>query len=474
MKQISQDKADNCDHERSEVGSNSKNLHPSPIISGRGGAPSGPAYSPHIWYPCSQMKDYETFSPLEVQSAAGSYFTLTNGQKIIDAISSWWCKILGHNHLALKQALLQQAEKFEHIIFANTTHEIIAALAEKLAQLSPSLTKVMFASDGSCAIEIAIKMSLHARQIMGETQRQHFMALANGYHGETCGALAMSDGDIYRKPYTTLLPPVTLLKNLPYVSSTEDPLWHDCSAAWSGIEQQLAPHAEKLTAIILEPILQGAGGMQIYSQDFLKRLRQWTEQNNVHLIADEILTGFGRTGTPLACYHAEIEPDFLCLGKGLTGGWLPMSATLTSDAIYNLFYDDYQAGKSFLHSHTHSGNSLAAAVALACLQTLEAENIYQNIVTQQNYLKQLMLQVAEITGKLTNIRHIGMVAAADLIVESKQQRAGFAVFQEAVKRGAYLRPLGNTIYWLPPLNITQQTLAELAEITTASINSVLK
>jgi adenosylmethionine-8-amino-7-oxononanoate aminotransferase len=427
----------------------------------------------HIWHPCAQMKDYETFQALEIKNASGSYIELSNGKKMIDAISSWWCKILGHGHPALKQALFEQAEKFEHVIFANTTHKTIVELAEKLAHFLPGLNKVMFASEGSSAVEIALKMSLHARQISGEKQRTRFMALANGYHGETCGALGMSDCAIFRQPYETLLPTPVLLQNLPYVVSTNDPLWDDCSSIWPQIETQLSPHKETLTAIILEPILQGAGGMRIYSQDFLQRLRHWSMQHNIHLIADEILTGFGRTGKALACNHANIIPDFLCLSKGLTGGWLPMSATLIQDKIYQLFYDDYSRGKSFLHSHTHSGNSLAAAVALACLNTLEQENIYSKIQETQKDLKQLMDEVATHTQRLQNIRHIGMVVAADLIVDDgNNQRLGYHVFQEAVKLGAYLRPLGNTIYWLPPLNIDKPTLHRLAEITATAINAV--
>lgn len=423
----------------------------------------------HIWHPCAQMKDYETFKPLIVRKAYGSYLELADGRQIIDATSSWWCKSLGHNHPRLKQALLKQTEQFEHVISANTTQEILVVLAEKLAALTQHLDKIMFASDGSCAIEIALKMSLQARQIMGQPQRQRFMALSNGYHGETCAALSVSDLGLYRNAYQPLLFDTEFIRDTPYVSGRQDPLWHDCSAQWPAIEQQLNQQAEQLTAIIVEPIVQGAGGMRIYSQDFLRRLRQWTRKQGIHLIADEIMTGFGRTGLALACQHSAIEPDFLCLGKGLTSGWLPLSAVLTSSAIYQLFYADYDQNKAFLHSHTYSGNALAASIAVECLTLMAEENIYARVQQREPLLQQLMTDVAAKTGKLQNIRGIGAVVAADLITDNPKQRLGHAVFQQATRLGALLRPLDNTLYWLPPLNTEDRTLYELRDITCAAI-----
>jgi len=421
------------------------------------------------------MKDYESFPPLKVVKARGPYIEFEGGHKVIDAISSWWCKSLGHNHPRLKAALIAQSERFEHVIFANTTYDIILALSEKLVGLTATLKKVFYASEGSSAVEIALKMSLHAQKIIGENKRTQFAALKNGFHGETFMALAVSDLEIYRQPYETQLPQTIFLQNIPYVTSTDDPLWYDCSALWPTIESQLNQHAKFLSAIILEPLVQGAGGMLIYSKDFLQRLRSWTQQNHIHLIADEIMTGLGRTGYALACEHADIEPDFLCLSKGLTSGWLPMSAVLTTDKIYHLFYDDYAKGKSFLHSHTFSGNALAAAVALETLKVMEEENIYQHVRNQQSYLKQLMLEVAAQTQKIHNIRHIGALVAADLILDEsqKKQRYGYEVFKNAVPLGAWLRPLGNTIYWLPPLNCELNVLETLRDITIKAIQKTL-
>jgi adenosylmethionine-8-amino-7-oxononanoate aminotransferase len=425
----------------------------------------------HNWHPCSQMKDYEDFKPLVVSRASGSYIELADGRKIIDAISSWWCKSLGHQHPRLKQALLRQIERFEHVIFANTTHDVIVSLSHKLASLLPSLNKIFYAGDGSCAVEIAMKMSVHARQIQGDVKKTKFIALENGYHGETVGALSVSDLGIYRDPYRSMLFETNFLSSLPYVVNVDDPLWSDCSDHWNIIEKTLAPLAETTTAIIVEPILQGAGGMKLYSQDFLRRLRAWTREHNVHLIADEIMTGVGRTGKMLACEHANIEPDFLCLSKGLTSGWMPFSAVLTSENMYQLFYDDYEKGKSFLHSHTFTGNALAASVALEVLTIFEEENILGQVQQLEKNLIIGMQKVREETNKITNIRNIGGMIAADLICDPNR-RLGFEIFQEACRLGAFLRPLGNTIYWIPPLNTEGETIQHLARVTIESIQNV--
>jgi len=430
----------------------------------------------HIWHPCSQMKDYDSSPPLIINKAYGPYIELKDGRRIIDAISSWWCKSLGHSHPRLKTALKDQLNKFEHVIFANSTYEIIIQLSEKLGRLCPGLNKVFYASEGSSAVEIALKMSLHAQQLLGQNQRMRFTSLQNGYHGETFMALGLSDLGLYRQAYEAHLIKPNFIQNIPYVHSRSDPVWNDCSDIWPNIEKQLEIQAANLAAIIVEPIVQGAGGMKIYSQDFLHRLSKWTKTQGIHLIADEIMTGLGRTGFALACEHAQIEPDFICLSKGLTSGWLPMSAVLTHTEIYNLFYDDYLSGKSFLHSHTFSGNALASAVALECLNILEDEQIFKQVREREVILKKLILEVQDKTEKLTNIRGIGAVIAADLSLNEKEktQRIGYQIFQEALKLGAWLRPLGNTIYWLPPLNISLSTLRDLCDITKISIKRILK
>lgn len=434
----------------------------------------------HLWHPCSQMKDYESFPPVEVTGAAGSYLHLRNGSRLIDASSSWWCKSLGHGDARLRAALSRQADRFEHVISANTANETLVGLSERLAKLCPPLDKVFYGGDGSTAVEIALKMALHAQRIRGQTQRARFIALENGYHGESGLALAAGDLGLYREPYAGVLPEPVILRGLPYVSSSADPLWNDCGPAWPALEAQLEAHARTAAALIVEPVLQGAGGMRVYSPDLLRRLRAWTRAHGVYLIADEILTGFWRTGGKLAWDHvggdADAAPDLLCLSKGLTGGWLPFSATLVHPELYALFYADYGQGRDFLHSNTYSGNALGAAVAAEALSIYEAPAFGESVAALSARLAAAWARVAEATGALENLRAVGAVVAADLRLPEglRGRRAGFAVFREAVARGALLRPLGDTLYWLPPLNTGEETVEELAEITIDSIRAVLR
>lgn len=428
----------------------------------------------HVWHPCSQMRDYEAFPPLEIAGARGSRLLLADGSTLIDAISSWWCKTLGHGHPRLKAALARQADRFEHVILANTTNDVIVRLSERLSDLAPGLSRVFYAGDGSTAVEIAAKLALHAEKIRG-TGRSRFLALENGYHGETALTLALGDLGIYKDAYREVMPPVAFLRGLPYVDSDAHPLWGDCSAAWPALERQLDANRDGLCAVVVEPILQGAGGMRFYSADFLRRLRAWTKAKGVWLIADEILTGFGRTGAMLACGHAGIVPDMAVISKGLTAGWLPMSAVLVSEELYDLFYADYGSGRDFLHSNTYAGNPLAAAVALEALDVYRDEGIVARVRGNQPAMRAALERVAAASGRLANVRCLGAVAAAELIGPGTGpgKRAGFRVYQEAVRRGALLRTLGDTVYWLPPLNAEPEILPELEAITAGAIRAVL-
>lgn len=417
----------------------------------------------HIWQPCSQMKDFESFKPIIVSKAYGSYLELQCGKKIIDATSSWWCKSLGHNHPRLKEALIIQMDKFEHVIGAGTLNETITYLSEKLANLTNSLKKVFYASDGSTAVEIALKMSLHAHKIKGNIKKTKFIALKNGYHGETTGALSVSDLGRFRDPYQEMLFEVNFIHAIPYVSGIDDPLWNASEECWLKTEKYLNLHANQTAAIILEPIVQGAGGMKIYSKDFLYQLKLWAARNDVYLIADEIMTGMGRTGKMLASMHVGIEPDFLCLSKGLTSGFLPLSAMLTSNNIYNLFYDDRASGKAFLHSNTYYGNALAVSVALEVFKIYDEEPICEMAAMLGVVMLRMMKEIAGSTNLITNVRGIGAIVAADFT--NINIEFGYEVHKQAMNLGAYIRPIGNTIYWLPPLNTDLATLEVLKSIT---------
>lgn len=422
----------------------------------------------HVWHPCSQMKDFETCPPLVVDRAQGSYL-YTNQGPLIDAISSWWCKSLGHGHPAVISAIEDQLKRFEHVIGANTTHPILVELAEQLTEITGK-QHVFFASDGASAVEIAMKLAIHATQIKGYKNKNEFIALKNGYHGETLGTMSVSDLGIYKAPYESFGVTCHFIDNIPYVTGVDDPLWNCCDSHWVSIAKQLDEISDKVCALILEPIVQGAGGMLCYSADFLHKISLWAKSKDIVLIADEIMTGLGRTGQWLACDHADIKPDLICLSKGLTSGSIPFSCVMIDNSIFDLFYADYKIGPSFLHSHTYSGNPLAVSAALATIKTMRNEKIISQAQSLGETMLDFLQQVATQSGKLNNVRGVGAVVAADLM-DIGDYRIGNEVYQQALKYGALIRPIGKTIYWLPPLNTDNETIGKLAEITLNSIDA---
>lgn len=435
----------------------------------------------HVWHPCSQMKDYEAFPPIPIGAAEGPYLITRDGRKIIDAISSWWCKSLGHRHPRILAAVKRQLDRFEHVIMANTCCETVARLSAKLTVLRPSLDRVFYADNGSTAVEIALKMSLQAHAQSGRSERRRFASLERGYHGETILTLGAGDCDLYSKPFAHLLPKFVKLDPSPYVSGELDPNWEAIpEERWNELRVQLDAVADELAAIVFEPVVQGAAGIKIYSPDLLRRLRRWADVNDVYLIADEIMTGFGRTGSALACDHTGITPDFLVLSKQLTAGWGPMSVVLCSSETYDLFYDDYLSGRGFMHSNTYAGYAVTATAALEALSIYEEEDVFAAVARRSEGLRGRLERVAAETGALTNIRSIGFVAAADLIDPSvgepfsSERRMGFECYKKAVELGALLRPQGDVIYYLPPLNAADAVLDDLAEITISAINQTIK
>lgn len=421
----------------------------------------------HVWHPCAQMKDFETTPPLVIEGAKGSCL-YTNQGVLIDGISSWWCKSLGHGHPNIISAIHNQLDAFEHVIAANTTHPTLVELAQELTQLTKK-QHVFFASDGSSAVEIAMKLAIHANQIKGLTHKNEFIALKNGYHGETLGTMSISDLGLYKAPYSSFGVHCYFIEP-PYVTGRKDPLWGDCTEHWNATLKYLATIKDTVCAVVLEPLIQGAGGMLCYSADFLNRLARWAKENQIYFIVDEIMTGVGRTGTWLASEHALIEGDLICLSKGLTSGSIPFSCVMIDHDIFNLFYSDYQTGPSFLHSHTYSGNPLAISAALATIRTMQEEHTLANAAHLEELMMSHFNDIAAKTGRLQNIRGLGAVVAADLIADDKV-RVGNQIYKHALKYGALLRPIGNVLYWLPPLNSDEQTIELLAKITAQSINA---
>ncbi|NJL32181.1 MAG: aminotransferase class III-fold pyridoxal phosphate-dependent enzyme, partial [Phycisphaerales bacterium] len=471
-----------------------------------------------LWHPCSQMRDYHDFEPLHVVGAKGSRLHLADGSSLIDAISSWWCKSLGHGHPRLQAALIAQAQQFEHVILANTTNEKAVTLCERLCELANGnddlqirnmvaratsdpaqseirnhFTKVFLAGDGSVGMEIALKMAFQAQQQRGQTSRTRFAHFAHGYHGETIATLAVGDCGLYGSPFAPLFFNSIRLENIPYRTGPGDPRWMDASDEWARIEKQLEAHAQELAGIVYEPVLQGAGGMKLYSPDLLPRLTAWAQAHGVFTIADEIASGLGRLGTPLASHlgqgsrskvqghqttndaidvgvslgnHDYVLPDIVVLSKGLTSGYMPLSAVLTTQSIYDIFDADYHEGKAFLHSNTYTGHALAVAVAHATLDVMHDEHIYAKVARHGPLLYQGLYQLSQKYSLLHNLRGCGMMAAVDLRHADgspldPRLRTGWQVYRSAVKRGVLLRNLGDTMYLYPPLNISPDDIAEM-------------
>ncbi|MDF1646246.1 MAG: adenosylmethionine--8-amino-7-oxononanoate transaminase [Legionellaceae bacterium] len=423
----------------------------------------------HIWPPCTPLKPEIAIPRLVVEHAEGCYLQ-TNQGVVVDAISSWWCKALGHRPKSVIEAIEVQLQHFEHVIGANTTYPAQVELAERLTELTQK-QHVFFASDGSSAVEIALKLAVHAMQIKGMPERCEFVTLENSYHGETLATLSVSDVGLYKQPFEGMGPKSHVLEHVPYVSGEDDALWHDCGEVWPQIEAQLEAIKHHVCGVIVEPILQGAGGMKVYSADFLKRLSQWAKQNTCYLIADEIMTGLGRTGRTLALEHAGITADLICLSKALTAGTMPLSCVLIDDEIYNVFHQNPE--HPFLHSHTYTGHALGVAAALATLKDMQRIDINQQAKALGAYMKVCFEQVAASTGRIQNIRTVGGMIAGDLIVEDNQV-LGRALSAAALARGVLLRPLGNTLYWFPPLTADNNVIDVVSSITAEAIREVFE
>ena len=435
----------------------------------------------HVWHPCTQQKDHETSPPIPIERGEGVYLYDVDGNRYIDGVSSWWVTLFGHNNPRLNRALADQAGKVAHHIFAGFTHEPAVELSRRLCELAPEgLNKVFFADNGSSAVEVALKMSFQYWQQVGIPQKTRFVSVTDAYHGETVGALSVSGCDLYRKIYRPILLEGFQVQGPDCFRCPWGKHRDTCSAeCFAPMEELVAREHEQIAGVIIEPLIQGAAGMRIYPPVYLQKLRELCTRCGVHYIADEVAVGFGRTGRLFANEHAGVAPDLMCLSKGITGGYLPLSVTLATDEIYRAFYDDYATLKAFLHSHSYSGNPLACAVAVEVLKIFEEENILER-------LEPRMAQLDEAAERLTALPHVGefrrrgMVAAVELVKDRSdktpfpwQERKGLQVFREALKRGALLRPLGNVVYFMPPLTISGEELGELLEIAEEAIKAVV-
>ena len=430
-----------------------------------------------LWHPCTQMKDHETFPIIPIKKGSGVWLEDFEGNRYLDAISSWWVNLFGHSNPAINAAIKEQLDTLEHVILAGFTHESAVNLAEKLVEITPrGLSRCFYADNGSSAVEVALKMSFHYWRNLGQTQKTKFITLENSYHGETLGALAVGNVALYKETYGPLLMDVITVPGPDCYYRESGESWENyCIRRFSLMEETLARYAGTTCAVIVEPLVQCAGNMRMYDPVYLKLLREACNKYNVHLIADEIAVGFGRTGSLFACEQAAIAPDFICLSKGLTGGYLPLSAVLTTDQVYQAFYDDYQKLTAFLHSHSYTGNALACRASLATIAIFQQ----QNIIEKNKKLAEAMAKAAARFSehpRVAEVRQTGMILAIELAKNKQtrepypwQERRGLRVYQYALSKGVLLRPLGNVIYFMPPYVVTEDEIRLIADVAWAGI-----
>ncbi len=432
-----------------------------------------------VWHPCTQMKDHERLPLVPIARGEGVWLYDFDGRRYLDGISSWWVNLFGHANPRINAALRAQLDRLEHVLLAGFTHEAVVELSERLLRLVPKgLSRCFYADNGSAAVEVAVKMSFHYWQNRGRPAKRRFVTLANSYHGETLGALAVGDVELYKKVYQPLLMDVITVPSpdCHWREPGESP--EDYSRRlFAPMEAALAEHADEVAAVIVEPLVQCAGAMRMYHPVYLKLLREACDRHDVLLIADEIAVGFGRTGTLFACEQAGIRPDILCLSKGLTGGYLPLSVAITTEAIYQAFYDDYAKLTAFLHSHSYTGNALACAAALGTLAIFESDD-----VIAKN--RALAARMATATASLADhphvaeVRQTGMILAIETVKDRARgerfdwrERRGLKGYEYALAQGALLRPIGNVIYLMPPYVIALDEIDWLASVARGAVDA---
>ena len=427
----------------------------------------------YIWHPYTQMKDCEELAPILIERAEGVKLYDEGGNFYYDTISSWWCNVHGHNHPKINAAIAGQLERLEHVLFAGFTHRGAIELAEKLVSITPEgLTKVFYSDDGSTSVEVALKMSFQYRQNTGQEKKRKFVSLDLAYHGDTIGAMSVGGETVFNRVFDALRFE-TLKVPSPYCYRC--PMGKErrsCNIDCLGpLAKVLEEKSEEITALILEPLMMGAAGMVVYPVEYLTGAAELAKENGVHLIVDEVATGFGRTGKMFACEHGGVEPDFMCLSKGLTSGTVPLAVTLTTEEIYGAFYDDYEKGKTFYHGHTFTANAVGCAAALASLEIFEEEKTLEHVEGLIPILHNGMEKMRELRF-VGDIRCIGMVGAVELVMDketkeafSAGERRGYEVFKAGLSEHLILRPLGDVIYLVVPLSITREELEDVLSKT---------
>jgi len=425
------------------------------------------------------MQDHESIPIVPIQRGEGVWLHDFDGNKYLDAVSSWWVNIFGHANPEINAAIKTQLDTLEHVILAGFTHEAIVELSERLVALAPpGLTRCFYADNGSACTEIALKMSLHYWRNVGQPGKTRFVSLENGYHGETVGSLSVTDIPLFSATYEPLLKPQLRAPSPDCSRRAAGESWEQHSRRlFEPMEALLAERHAEICAVIIEPLIQGAAGMKMYHPVYLRLLRAACDRYGVHLIADEIAVGFGRTGTFFACEQANITPDFLCLSKALTAGYLPMSVVMTQEKIYAAFYDKYETLKGFLHSHSYTGNALAARAALASLDYFAKYDVINRNRELAAVMAEALLPLRE-HPHVGEVRQIGMIAALELVQDKTsnapfdwRERRGLKIFEHALKNGVLLRPIGNVVYFMPPYVITPDEIRLMIQVASAAITA---
>ena len=422
-----------------------------------------------VWHPCTQMQRHEREPLLPIVRGEGVWLIDADGRRYLDALSSWWVNLFGHGHAGIKAALHDQLERLDHVMLAGLTHEPVVELSERLSALT-GLGHAFYGSDGASATEIALKMSAHCWRNVGRPQKCEFIGLAGGYHGETIGALSVTDIALFREAYAPL---VRLSAALPSPDARQAVQGDDAAAharrCAAALEAYLDEHHARTAALIVEPLVQCAAGFAVHDPAYLRLARALCDRYEVHLIADEIAVGFGRTGSLFAHQQAGIRPDFICLSKGLTGGTLPLSAVLTTDAVYEAFYDE-RVARGFLHSHSYTGNPLACRAALAVLDVFEREPVLERNRETATRLTRLAEPITR-HPRVTHARQLGMLWAWDIATDDP----GFSsrLHRMALEQGLLLRPIGATLYFMPPYVIDEPAMRHLVDGTLRALDMAI-
>ena len=423
-----------------------------------------------VWHPCTQMKHHEWLPLVPVARGAGCWLYDFDGRRYLDAVSSWWVNLFGHCNPRINAALGDQLGKLEHVLLAGFSHEPVVELSERLARATGgALGHCFYASDGASAVEIALKMSFHYWRNRGRPGKTRFVSLAGSYHGETLGALAVTDLRLFKDTYAPLIMASSQVASPDWRLAEKGESARDyavrCAA---GLERHLERHGGETAALIVEPLVQGATGMAMHDAEYLRRAREICDRHDVHFIADEIMTGFGRTGTFFAYEQAGITPDFLCLSKGITGGYLPLSVVMTRDAVFQAFYDD-DVTRGFLHSHSYTGNALACRAALATLDIFDEDRVIETNRARSVRIGAASRRIAQ-HPRVKNFRNTGMIWAFE--VETADVSFARHFFAQALERELLLRPLGSTVYFMPPYIITDAEIELLAVRTVAILDAL--